>query len=905
LIDLLNGSFLKKHQTSYKLIIMLIKSSYLMLVGLFLMLTSGVVFGQSWKELSEQTASAYHAGRYDEALQLSQETIKRAEQEFGIRHANYFTSISDQATILKKKGNYKEAQKIEEVNLQSIESALGSDNLIYVTALKNLGNSCLEREEFQQAEYYYNGAQLRIGKIINKNDEYYQTNAIYVFDAYMGVSIQLGMLYNRMGRIKEAESIYLNLIEFCKSYLENEYTEYPLYAVLINNISNIYIDYQQFEKAEPFLIESRKLYEKWYGVTSPYYLQSSTNLATVFKKTGRFDQSEALLNETLEAIIQTQGPGSADYIHVLNNMAEMFVEQERYPESERCLLEAIRWQELNFGNEHPMHQVLVHNLAETYQWMNRFNDAEKLYKVAVQKVIHDVEKNFSYLTENEKRSFYLQNILFINEYAYFALLKSGALPLPGLPHEQLSKSILTDLYNLQLNTKALLLNATTRMRKNLFASGDSTLISRFQLWVDLKNMIAHQYNLPGNTRLNLDSLITLAELHESILAKNSAAFRKGFTKQPVTWLDVQKKLKPGEAAVEFIRYNDGLIYAALIITPETRQYPQIALIKSSKTIELEKGYLSYYKNAIRMKNTDTISYNRFWKPVYDTLKKYSHKLKRVYVSPDGIFNEINLNTLQNPVTKKYVLDETEIHLVTNTQEIVEFNRKGKARKGMAVLLGRPSYGDADTTIVNNTRGSFSDLKATEKEVNEISALLKSKSWHTMVLTAENASEEAIKNIHNPSVLHLATHGFFDSSNKEQNQNGYTEAMLQSGILLAFANRPRPDREDGILTAYESMNLELDSTELVVLSACETGLGTIEAGEGVYGLQRTLKVAGAQTILMSLWKVDDVATQELMLLFYKNWLQQNSKRKAFRLAQQELRKKYPESYYWGAFVMTGQ
>jgi CHAT domain-containing protein len=873
-------------------------------IALFL-LVPFVGIAQTWKNLSEEAAQAYHAGRYDQALKLTRESIKKAEEEFGNKHTNYFTSVGDLATLLKKKGQYTDAQKIEQENLQAIADALGTENLTYVTALKNLGNTSLELEEYQQAEFYYNSATTQIGKIISKKDEYYNANAIYVFDAYMGVSIQLGVLYQRMGKIKEAENIYLSLIGFCKSYLGSDHTEYPLYAVLINNISNVYIDNQQFDKAEPFLIECRQLYDKWYGVTSPYYLQASINLATVYKNTERSALAEGLLTEALEALRKTQGAGSADYIHVLNNLAELCINQERYEPSEHYLLEALEWQEKNFGNEHPMYQTLVHNLAETYQWMNRFDDAEKLYKISVDKVIRDVEKNFAYLTESEKRSFYLHQALFVSEYANFALLKSGALPLPGLPREQFSKSSLADLYDLQLNTKALLLNATTKMKRNLLASGDSTLRSRFEVWEVLKGKIAQQFNLPNSSRMDLDSLIRLAELHESILNKNSAAFRKGFVNQVVTWQDVQKKLKPGEAAVEIIRFYNGLIYVALIITPETKDHPQIALIKSSKTRELEKEYLSFYKNAIHNKVADTISYNRFWKPVYDTLKTYLRKVKRVYVSPDGIFNEINLNALQNPKTKKYVIDETEIHLMTNTREVLDYAGKRNIKRGQAMLLGRPSFGVADTTQVSKTRGAFGDLKGTEKEVNEIAALLQKNSWHTEVLTAEKASEEALKNLHNPRILHLATHGFFVPPTGEQNQPAYLEAMLQSGIILASANRPLPGQEDGILTAYEFMNLDLDSTQLVVLSACETGLGTIEAGEGVYGLQRTLKVAGAQTILMSLWKVDDMATQELMLLFYTKWIQTSSMHKAFRWAQQELRKKYPQSYYWGAFVMTGR
>ena len=129
-------------------------------------------------------------------------------------------------------------------------------------------------------------------------------------------------------------------------------------------------------------------------------------------------------------------------------------------------------------------------------------------------------------------------------------------------------------------------------------------------------------------------------------------------------------------------------------------------------------------------------------------------------------------------------------------------------------------------------------------------------------------------------------------------------MIRSGIALAGASDQYATGEDGLVTAYEVISLNLDATELVVLSACETGKGEINQGEGVYGLQRALRVAGAQHIIMSLWKVDDTATQELMVHFYKRWATTGDMRNSFRYAQQELRKKYPNPYYWGAFILTG-
>ena len=207
-----------------------------------------------------------------------------------------------------------------------------------------------------------------------------------------------------------------------------------------------------------------------------------------------------------------------------------------------------------------------------------------------------------------------------------------------------------------------------------------------------------------------------------------------------------------------------------------------------------------------------------------------------------------------------------------------------------------------------------------------------------IYTGDDALEDHLKESHKPNILHIATHGFFEKNvDVEKDDKFFQNPLLRSGLMLTGAGHSLNKKldedadadldeldddddlslaeddsgldheslEDGILTAYEAMSLNLDNTELVVLSACETGLGEIQNGEGVYGLQRAFKVAGARTIVMSLWNVNDQSTQLLMRNFYKHWLDTKDKHEAFRLAQEELRAEFPEPYFWGAFVIVGE
>jgi CHAT domain-containing protein len=204
------------------------------------------------------------------------------------------------------------------------------------------------------------------------------------------------------------------------------------------------------------------------------------------------------------------------------------------------------------------------------------------------------------------------------------------------------------------------------------------------------------------------------------------------------------------------------------------------------------------------------------------------------------------------------------------------------------------------------------LPGTKVEIDQISDELKNHYSTVKIKLESQALESEVKSISHPSLLHIATHGYFLDEEEGGELVKIPNPLLKSGLILAGAenfiqtgNNPLHANEDGILTAYEAMNLDLEGTDLVVLSACETGLGKVQAGEGVYGLQRAFQVAGAQAMIMSLWSVDDTATQMLMNLFYKEYLQTDDLYGSFRNAQLSLMNEYKHPFYWGAFVLVAR
>jgi CHAT domain-containing protein len=503
-------------------------------------------------------------------------------------------------------------------------------------------------------------------------------------------------------------------------------------------------------------------------------------------------------------------------------------------------------------------------------------------------------------------------------------------------------------YNLTLATKALLLSTSARWKQRIKTSGDKKLFALYTEWEGLQNRLAnwHSSEESGN-RKKFDSTLAISEKLEKELSARSESFGKMADNKPVTWKQIQAKLKPGEAAIEMIRFrklgieksvtdtsdpkkpnylikglSDTIYYAALLVKAG-QSPPEMVLLKNGD--DLEGKYLKFYQNSVSRQQSDTVSYHQFWEKIGKKLVNST----RVYFSPDGVFHLINLNTLYNPKSKKFLLEEKDIRTVTVTKDIVNPGPADEENT-LVQLVGFPSYylSAPSSSIVITERkspemsyllrmesvGMLAELPGTKIEVDRISAIFESKGWDVKNYTEEKALEEILKESYKPRVLHIATHGFFQPDTTKG-----SNPLLRSGLMLAGAGstlkgEKNETGEDGILTAYEAMNLNLDNTDLVVLSACETGLGEVKNGEGVYGLQRAFKVAGARSIIMSLWKVDDDATQELMVSFYKNWLENptdssklsvGSKRQAFLKAQKELKAKYPSPYYWGAFVMVGE
>jgi CHAT domain-containing protein len=496
-----------------------------------------------------------------------------------------------------------------------------------------------------------------------------------------------------------------------------------------------------------------------------------------------------------------------------------------------------------------------------------------------------------------------------------------------------------------LFTKSLLLSTAHKIRTNLLA--DSSMASTFSAWIDARYRLAWCYSKTEKTlsaqKIDIKGIETLADSLEQVISRRSAAFVSADLGKPYHWTNVRDNLAPGEAAIEIARYNifetDTISYV-LFIVRHGGKAPIAVTIPNGQ--QLDQILLEQYLTECAApggKGRTLPLYDAFWKKI----EPYLVDISRVYIAADGAFFKINAGAIQLP-NGNYVADKFDLRTVFSLKEIrheaSEQVVQGTAIPRTAFLAGNPAFlqttgekeaastlrGLTETTGSNTsqpslgnmiqqaeeTRGlTLSPLPGTEKEVLDITALLQQKGWLATVVIGNDATEDTIKSIKSPWLLHLATHGYF-LSNVRSGTAGLSKSvlernpMLRSMVFFAGAqntlDKAPAGREDGILTAYEAQNLQLEGTELVVLSACQTAQGKIQNGEGVYGLQRALRIAGAKSVLMSLWDVDDKVGREFMTQFYTHWLNGATKAEAFRKAQLETKKKHPQPFYWAGFIL---
>lgn len=564
-----------------------------------------------------------------------------------------------------------------------------------------------------------------------------------------------------------------------------------------------------------------------------------------------------------------------------------------------------------FDENHPDYITALGKCAQLHYINGHSKEAVSYSTKTIDKSLSYIDKIFPGLSERGKAAYWEKAK---HDFDFFKTI--------ALVNAERDPSLIARLMDLQIRTKAILLNSSIKVKKRILSSGDSILIGNYQKWQALRENLATALSMSAEQRKEV--LVDANKIQEEIeqlerkLSASSELFAKNYDQQNYDWEALKKTLAPGELFIEVVpfryfdkKFTDTTWYAFLFIDNTTKSNPSYTVIKEGHL--LGGKFLKYYRNCVRFEMTDEYSYSKFWEPLQ---KNIPEKTKTILFDSDGAYNQLNVETFRTP-EGTYLLDRYNIVLIGTARDVLEGSAKtkstGKVQTGATyVFVGNPIYYQADYSETKNV----AQLYGAEQEVKAINAQVQSQNKQTSLLLNNAATESSVKELQYPEVFHIATHGFFltdvsDETGDEFSERAIQNPLLRSGLLLQKGgqilqqeNLYAINREEGVLTAYEAMNLNFDNTKLVVLSACETGLGEVKIGEGVYGLQRSFLVAGAESIVMSLFKVNDEVTKELMLEFYKRWQGGERKRTAFVNAKREILKKYPSPKYWGSFIMIG-
>lgn len=796
----------------------------------------------------------------------------------------------------------------EAIAVVDTTSELGKN--YYAAGCAGLAKLYIQNGKFQEAENTIYSAL----PFFNNNRENYV--------GYHQLLSVAGWLYTELRDYDKAIQILERAKGLCEKYLNMGKD----YAGSIISLSVIYMWKQEKLKAKIYADVARDIILGLNDANSDDKLYSLNNVAAVYYSMGYRAEALNVLNN-IKDIAEADPRCGYMLPYLYDNLAVAFADNGDYSKAFSNIVKAYEYAKKYNYNDWP---ILFFNLTFSTWKNNMCAESFKYSDEMASYLKEDAVNKFGYLDGMAREKYWERNNLML------VFANSMMLKLHG-------DSASMKVYDNTLFSKGLLLRTSNHIKKSVYESGDEELINAFNEITLYQSRLA-QNNVPRDSIAIIKIGISYVEKQIMSRLSEFADYTKFMS---YTWKDVRDNLDKKEAAIEFVplfnipENKDTTIacYAAAIIK-KSYEEPHIIGLCSNDLIDSlthrESGLRpNKYVNRLYNGTRGADLYEAIWKPLENELKG----IKTIYYAPSGLLSSISFNALK--VGHKSLSDIYDMRLVSSTSEIIEIkNNKSNLPKD-AVIYGGIKYDVSDDVLLaeargythgNNTsdsfrgsdltRGSWGFLPGTKEEAETVNKTLKKSGISTKLFEGESANEESFKALSHKgnSYLHIATHGFFLQDSKDISMNKFVlnnykvdneralSPMQLTGLLFAGANRAWrntnviPGIEDGILTADEISQIDLRGTEVVVLSACTTGLGEFSSPEGVFGLQRAFKLAGVKSIVMSLWEVSDEATSKLMQLFYENLTRGMRTHDAFRKAQLKLKKQNDDPFEWAGFVL---
>ncbi len=867
----------------------------------------------------------YEKGDYDQSILTNKRVLAIREEMLGPDDSGVAKALNNLALVYLKKGDYAKAESFYQRALTIWEKALGPNPPLVATVLHNLARVYLEIGEYTKAEPLFQRALAIREKALGPDH----------LDVAMSLN-NLGMLYDLKGDYAQAEQLHMRALAIQEKKLG---LDHPYVAVTLTNLARLYENLGKYDKAEPLYQRALAIREKALGPIHPDVGEALNNLGRLYLKSKKdYSRAEFLFQRSLEVIERSLGPDYPGVAIPLSNLAAVYERKGDGARAEQYYQRALVIRERALGPNHPDVAQTLDSLAGIYRRRGEIQQALAYLSRSNEVREHSLSHNLPLGSERQKLDYLKLFSADIDEalsfHTQFAPQNAQALRLA---------------FTILLRRKGRALDAMSDNIASLRSRSNSQDQALFSQLLEARSRVATialrgpDKNNTGIYPSQLRQLEDEVDQLEAEVSARSAEFRA--QSQPITLEGVQALLPNGTALIEFASYRVGdeeggtrkqSRYAAYLLVAEGP--PQWVDLGEADPIDrtvaawrttLRDPHRSDAKSLARSLD------EKVMQPVRALLGSSQHLL----ISAAGSLNLIPFAALVDE-QNRYLVERYSISYLTSGRDLLRL-RIAQASRARPVVVADPTFGEPPTISkrggetgnrpdnepveraqIDYSQIFFGPLPGVADEVRALKQLLPQANF----LLKQAATKAALKQVHGPSLLHIATHGFFledlpaEKSNAKSNRlekinNGTRlgkwavwaeNPLLRSGLALAGANQGRSNDDNGVMTALEASGLDLWGTKLVVLSACDTGLGEVKSGEGVYGLRRALVLTGAESQMMSLWPVSDRSTSDLMAGYYKALIRGQRRDLALRSVQlQMLRSSRAHPYYWASFIQSGE
>ena len=884
-----------------------------------------------------------HLGDFEQAEPLLIQTLKIYEQSLGSDHTRVASNLAFLAFLYHSRGEYAKAEPLYKRSIEICEKNFDKAPENLANNLISIGALYVDLGDYKKAEPMYQ----RGREILEKTYGPEHSSVAYVLN-------NQAKLYEHLGDLEKAESLYLRALAIWEKTLG---PEHPNTAISLDNLGMVYIATDAYEKAESLFNRSLKIREKVLGSNHPDVLKTLNNLASVYFSSKDFAKAEQMYQRVLKIKKDTIGTETESFANSLNNLATIYRIQGDYAKAEPLYNQAIGIWKKTLGPEHPNVATGLSHLSGLYE---ATGDYEKAYDFITRTLkIEDklLDQVMGFTSEDQKLKFVTMNNGSL--YDFLNLVNQHMRQYPGKRKNAL---------DVWLKRKGSILEVQKQYQEAIFSPGNPESAKLFEELSDVRSSLSKltfaQLGKEDEKSYNqkINDLKNEKDRLEARLSRLSQPFAMNQKIAKADCEKIAKILSPQTALVEFARIKDKATlpgrYISFVL--HSGDGNRISMVDLGDADIIDRMVTQYkkeiYGSGTAKSDAAAGTSQKLYDLVFRPLLKDIGTVKEIFISPDGNLNLMPFEVLQGP-DGRFLIEDYTFNYLAAGRDIIGFG-KNPVKGGKYLLMGDPDFdlgsdekmavlkrisvkNDKGTLVANRSANlnevSFEPLPYTKEELKAIGGIMGQE--QSEIYVEKYALEEILMNKPSPGILHLATHGFFlnnqnlpssgrgwqtaDLPDKDEHSSNRTDRvinienpLLRSGILLAGAKRSLisgdTGKNDGIVTAEKILGLNLHGTKLVVLSACDTGLGEVESGEGVFGLRRAFTQAGAKSLVMSLWKVPDMETKELMIQFYRN-IKSGSMNRCHALRQAVLsqmkivkqRQGYANPRYWGAFVFMGE